>query len=238
MKHLAQLADGDARVALNALEMTVDSVLGKVNREAPLPIEVTQEMMRESFQRSTLLYDKDGEEHYNLISALHKSLRGSDADASIYWLGRMLYAGEDPLYIARRLIRFASEDVGLADNTALPLALATFQSCQVVGMPECDVILAHCATYLARCAKGVEVYKAMKRVKQTVEKEGGLPVPLHIRNAPTKLMKELNYGAGYKYNPDYEGTVEQDYLPEQLKMRKFFNEGLVDDCKVADGDAS
>ncbi|KAJ3027301.1 Werner helicase interacting protein 1 [Rhizophlyctis rosea] len=136
----------------------------------------------------------------------------------------MLYAGEDPLYIARRLVRFASEDVGLADNNALPLALAAYRSCQVIGMPECDVILAHAVTYLARCEKGVEVYRAMKRVKQTVEKEVAYPVPLHIRNAPTKLMKSLDYGKGYKYNPDYEGPVEQEYLPPELKTRVFFVE--------------
>ncbi|CAG8527805.1 9710_t:CDS:2, partial [Dentiscutata heterogama] len=142
---------------------------------------------------------------------------------SLYWLGRMLIAGEDPLYIARRLIVVASEDVGLADNNALPLATATYQACQFIGMPECEINLAHCVTYLAEAPKSVRVYKAYGLVKQTVQSEYAYPVPLHIRNAPTKLMKDLGYGFSYKYNPDYEGPVNQEYLPKELKCKVFLD---------------
>ncbi|KAH6566101.1 hypothetical protein BASA60_009618 [Batrachochytrium salamandrivorans] len=161
------------------------------------------------------------EEHYNIISALHKSMRGSDANAALYWLGRMIYAGEDPLYVARRLVRFASEDIGLADSNALTLAMTTYQACQVIGMPECDVILAHCVTYLAQAPKCVKVYRAIKKVKQAIMESSAYPVPLHLRNAPTQLMKEVGYGMGYIYNPDHEGQVDQDYLPPQLKGMDF-----------------
>ncbi|KAJ1972013.1 DNA-dependent ATPase mgs1 [Dimargaris xerosporica] len=174
-------------------------------------------------QKSHLAYDQTGEEHYNIISAFHKSIRGSDANAALYWLGRMLEAGEDPLYVARRMIRVASEDIGLADNQALPLAVSTFQACQFIGMPECDCILAHCAVYLARTSKSVETYKAYKEVKKTIAEERAWPVPLHLRNAPTRLMKDIGYGHGYKYNPDYDEPVEQDYLPAELRGRDFFS---------------
>ncbi|KAJ3019972.1 Werner helicase interacting protein 1 [Thoreauomyces humboldtii] len=236
LNHLGALCDGDARAAINALEMSINSIPSGTDGVR----EVSEKMVMEALQKTSLLYDRNGEEHYNIISALHKSMRGSDDNAALYWLGRMIYSGEDPLYVARRLVRFASEDIGLADNAALPLALATYHSCQVIGMPECDAILAHCVTYLARAPKSVEVYKAMKvgdvilallkcrhkrsfqEVKQVVAKAPAFPVPFHIRNAPTKLMKDLDYGKGYKYNPDYIGPVRQAYLPTELQGTNFY----------------
>ncbi|KAI8576993.1 hypothetical protein K450DRAFT_253848 [Umbelopsis ramanniana AG] len=213
---LAQVSDGDARTALNILDIAT-SVL-------PSPLSpLTPEDVKAAFQRSHLLYDRNAEEHYNIISALHKSIRGSDADAALYWLGRMLQGGEDPLYIARRLVRAASEDIGLADNTALPLAVSAYQACERIGMPECDTILAHLVVHLAETKKSVRVYKAYNKVKEVIAKEPNLPVPMHIRNAPTKLMKNLGYGAGYKYNPDYEEPVDQDYLPKDLPTKKFLD---------------
>jgi len=151
-------------------------------------------------------------------------MRGSDENAALYWLGRMLHGGENPLYIARRLIRFSSEDVGLADNAALSLAVAAYQACHFIGMPECEVILAQCVAYLSRAPKSVSVYQAYTRVKETIQAEPAFPVPLHIRNAPTQLMKGLGSGDGYKYNPDFEGPVEQTYLPEGLKTKDFFRD--------------
>jgi putative ATPase len=214
----AELADGDARSALNALELAIDSV----PQDEKGTITLTKEIIKESFQKSHLLYDRAGEEHYNIISALHKSMRGSDADAALYWLGRMLEAGEDPLYIARRLVRFASEDVGLADPNALPQAVAAYQAAHFIGMPECNVILAQAVIYLARAPKSNALYRAYGEVRRTIQEEPASPVPLHLRNAPTKLMKELDYGKGYKYNPDFDGSVEQEYLPESLRGKKFF----------------
>ncbi|RIB23377.1 DNA polymerase III, clamp loader complex, gamma/delta/delta subunit [Gigaspora rosea] len=216
LRLLAVMSDGDARVALNSLEIALNASCQERRH-------ITKEDIKIVFQKSHLLYDKDGEEHYNTISALHKSMRGSDANASLYWLGRMLIAGEDPLYIARRLIVFASEDVGLADNNALPLATATYQACQFIGMPECEINLAHCVTYLAETQKSVRTYKAYGLVKQTVQNEYTYPVPLHLRNAPTKLMKDFGYGFDYKYNPDYEGPVNQEYLPKELKCKVFLD---------------
>ena len=166
------------------------------------------------------MYDKSGEEHYNLISALHKSMRGGNADAALYYMVRMIEAGEDPLYIARRLIRFASEDIGLANNSALMLATATYEACHKTGLPECGVNLAHCVVYLAKSPKSVAVYMGYNRVSQEVRESGNLPVPLHLRNAPTKLMKEIGYGEGYKYTP-LEDDSSQEYLPVKLKGRKF-----------------
>ncbi|KAJ1940268.1 DNA-dependent ATPase mgs1, partial [Kickxella alabastrina] len=171
--------------------------------------------------RTHVTYGED--EHYDLISALHKSVRGSDDNAALYWLGRMLQGGDDPMYVARRLVRMASEDIGLADNSALPLAMATLQACQVIGMPECDTILAHCVVYLARAPKSVESYKAFKNVKAFVAAENPWPVPMHIRNAPTRMMQGMGYGDGYKYNPDYEEPVEQEYLPEAIRSHNFFD---------------
>ncbi|HWQ99536.1 MAG TPA: replication-associated recombination protein A, partial [Candidatus Methylomirabilis sp.] len=218
IEELVVTADGDARTALNALELAVNaSPKGKDGT-----VSLTLEQLRSALQRSYLLYDKKGEEHYNIISALHKSLRGSDANAALYWLARMLEAGEDPLYVARRLVRFASEDVGLADPQALVQAVAAYQACHFIGMPECNVILAQCVAYLARAPKSNALYAGYGQAAEDVRRLPNAPVPLHIRNAPTKLMKNLGYGEGYKYNPDHEGPVEQDYLPEELKGKKYF----------------
>jgi putative ATPase len=209
VKLLSNLANGDARMVLNTLEAT-----------ANISKNITEEIIRKYLQKSHLLYDKTGEEHYNIISALHKSMRGGDANAALYWLARMLEGGEDPLYVARRLVRFASEDVGLANNTALLLANACFDSCYKLGMPECAVHLAQCVVYLANSKKDVSVYLGYEKAKSDVEKYGNLPVPLHIRNAPTKLMKDLNYGKDYKYTP-LEDSSEQEYLPGELKKRRY-----------------
>ena len=206
---IARLANGDARKALNILESA-----GADGR----PINI--DLIKQVINKPNLLYDKNGEEHYNIISALHKSMRGGDADASVYWLVRMLEAGEDPLYIARRLVRFASEDVGLANNSALLLADAAYNSCHKIGMPECGVILAHTVIYLAKSAKSISAYQAYELVKAEIEKSGNLPVPLHIRNAPTSLMKDLNYGKGYKYTPT-EDSSSQTYLPDAILKKKF-----------------
>lgn len=215
VKHLSILASGDARVALNTLELTVKSSLH--GTEAA----ITDEVIKKSLQRTHLLYDKSGEQHYNLISALHKSMRGSDADAALYWLGRMLEAGEDPLFVARRLIRFASEDIGLADPSALVQANAAYQAAHSIGMPECNVILAQAVAYLARAPKSNALYAAYQAIQSDVKETINESVPLHLRNAPTDLMKELGYGKDYKYNPDYTEPVEQDYLPPSLKGRKY-----------------
>lgn len=171
-----------ARTALNTLEIAVSLLPSKTT-----PLEI--ETVKGAFQKSHLLYDRNGDQHYDIISALHKSIRGSDANAALYWLGRMLEAGEDPLFVARRLVRCASEDIGLADNTALPLAMSAFHACEKIGMPECDTILAHLVVHLAETKKSVRSYKAYNLVKQTIRQEPSYPVPLHIRNAPTKLMK-------------------------------------------------
>ncbi len=207
---ISQMSNGDARIALNTLEYAVS-----VSKD------ITSDIIKEAFQKSHLLYDKNGEEHYNIISALHKSMRGSDANASLYWLARMLEAGEDPLYIARRIIRFASEDIGLANSKALEQAVAAYQACHFIGLPECNVILAQAVVYMAKCKKSNDLYKAYEKAAGDVKKYGNLPVPLHIRNAPTELMKNLNYGKGYKYSPDYNYKEKQKYLPEKLKNRKY-----------------
>ncbi len=216
LEFLATMADGDARVAYNALELAVESV---PNNTA---VTLTVEVLKEALQRSHLMYDKTGEQHYNIISALHKSLRGSDADAALYWLGRMLEAGEDPLYVARRLVRFASEDVGLANPQALVQAVAGYQAAHFIGLPECNVILAQVVVYLAKTKKDNSLYTAYQAVQSDVRETANDPVPLHLRNAPTKLMKDLNYGKNYKYNPDfdYQGDI-QDYLPPKIKGRKY-----------------
>lgn len=219
IESLAAMADGDARHALNALELAAKSTKGDAGKK-PL---ITIETVKQALQRSHLLYDKNGEEHYNIISALHKSLRGSDPNAGLYWLGRMLEAGEDPLYIARRLVRFASEDIGMADPNALVQAMTAYQACHALGMPECNVILAQCAVYLAQAPKSNALYVAYGQVAGDIKQMPNEPVPLHIRNAPTKLMKELGYGKGYKYNPDFQEPVDQSYLPERLKDRRYWN---------------
>jgi putative ATPase len=206
---IARFSNGDARMALNTLE----ACLGQ-------KVDVTMELVKKVLQKSHLLYDKTGEEHYNIISALHKSMRGGDADASLYWLARMVEGGEDPLYIARRLVRFAAEDVGLANNTALLLANAVFDACHKLGYPECNVHLAQCVVYLAKSKKDVTAYLAYSKAKKDVEEFSNLGVPLHIRNAPTKLMKDLKYGKGYKYTP-LEDSSDQEYFPDELKGRKY-----------------
>jgi putative ATPase len=209
LKMIARFSNGDARMALNTLE----ACLGQ-------KVDVTMELVKKVLQKSHLLYDKTGEEHYNIISALHKSMRGGDADASLYWLARMVEGGEDPLYIARRLVRFAAEDVGLANNTALLLANAVFDACHKLGYPECNVHLAQCVVYLAKSKKDVTAYLAYSKAKKDVEEFSNLGVPLHIRNAPTKLMKDLKYGKGYKYTP-LEDSSDQEYFPDELKGRKY-----------------
>ncbi|MDX9893202.1 MAG: replication-associated recombination protein A [Patescibacteria group bacterium] len=219
IRYLASLSNGDARVALNALEFAVRSSQTKNDGEVTLD----REIIKESLQKSSYLYDKDGEQHYNLISALHKSVRGNNADAALYWLGRMLEAGEEPLYVARRLVRMAVEDIGLADPRALEQAVACHQACHFIGMPECDIILGQCVVYLARAPKSVEVYRAYGQVKEDVKNTMDQPVPLHLRNAPTKLMKDLNYGKDYKYSPDYDWQEDQDYFPLELKNRKYLD---------------
>jgi putative ATPase len=223
---IADVADGDARAALGLLDLAARTLrpAGQASFDtAPgTVLKLTREVVGKVARRSHLLYDKNGEEHYNLISALHKSLRGSDADAALYWLGRMLAAGEEPLYVARRLVRFASEDIGLADPNALVQANAAYQAAHQLGMPECDVCLAQCVAYLARAPKSVAVYRAITAVKEDIAKLPNEPVPLHIRNAPTKLMKQVGYGRGYAYPPDEpEAAKGQSYLPERLAKRRY-----------------
>ncbi|KAL6347177.1 hypothetical protein AAG906_012758 [Vitis piasezkii] len=244
---LSSHCDGDARVALNALEISAVTAAARVPiKQSVCKVEeeehgeslvenngvgssqvttVTLVDAKEALQSKHLAYDKAGEEHYNLISALHKSMRGSDADASIYWLARMLEGGEEPLYIARRLIRFASEDVGLADPNALVQAVACYQACHFLGMPECNVNLAQCVAYLALAPKSVSVYRAILAAQEVVRESVGQNegVPLHLRNAPTKLMKELGYGKGYIYPPDNPFSSTQNYLPPSLQGYKFLN---------------
>ncbi|KAL3055253.1 hypothetical protein OYC64_018027 [Pagothenia borchgrevinki] len=226
---VAYLCDGDARAGLNSLQLAVQAQLSSARpdpsgQDGSQEILVKEDHIKEGLQRSHILYDRAGEEHYNCISALHKSMRGSDENAALYWLGRMLEGGEDPLYVARRLVRFASEDVGMADSAALPQAVSAFQACHFIGMPECEVIMAQCVIYLARAPKSVDVYKAYANVKACLRNhKGPLPsVPLHLRNAPTRLMKQLGYAKGYKYNPSFSGPVEQKYLPDELQGINFF----------------
>jgi putative ATPase len=211
---IATFSNGDARVALNTLEACASQTKT-----------VTKALIKQVLQTSRFLYDKTGEEHYNIISALHKSMRGGDADAALYWLGRMLEGGEEPLYIARRLIRFASEDIGIANSLALPQAIAAYQACHFIGMPECGVNLAQVVAYMAKSKKSNTLYTAYQKIQADIHNSPNDPVPLHIRNAPTKLMKERGYGKGYKYTPDFENPEEaqQDYLPERLKGKKYLD---------------
>jgi len=220
IEHLVGCSQGDARVALNNLEAAVyHATDGRDNG----PIQVALDDVEKALSKKALLYDKDGEEHYNLISAFHKSLRGSDEQASIYWLYRMIMAGEDPLFIGRRMIRFAAEDVGLADPNALQVALAAFESWHRLGPPEAEVILAQAAAYLASAPKSNALYLAERSVKEEIKRSGSQPVPLHIRNAPTTLMKRLGYGRGYLYPHHYSGGwVKQEYLPQKVKNRIFY----------------
>lgn len=218
MHELVVVADGDARHALNALELCVKATPPQADKKIILSIK----QLHQALQRTHLRYDKNGEEHYNIISALHKSLRGSDVDAALYWMARMLEAGEDPLYIARRLVRFASEDIGMADPNALVQGVAAFQACHQIGVPECNVILAQLVVYLAQAPKSNSLYTAYAEAAQDVHRLPNEPVPLHIRNAPTKLMKNLGYGKGYQYNPSTKGEVEQSYLPERLQEKVYW----------------
>ena len=219
LEHIITLSLGDARVALNNLEAAVYYAMEDVESLDILELGGVEKAL----DRKALPYDKDGEEHYNIISAFHKSLRGSDVHASIYWLYRMLMAGEDPLFIARRMIRFSSEDIGLADPNAIQVALAAFDAWQKVGPPEAELALVEAAVYLATAPKSNALYMAEKAVKEEIEDSGPLPVPLHIRNAPTGLMKRLGYSRGYLYPHNYPGAwVEQEYLPEKIKNRIFY----------------
>jgi putative ATPase len=216
---LIRFANGDARVAINGLEAAVALVRPKQGRRL-----ITAAAVEEAVQRKNLLYDRAGEEHYNIISALHKSLRGSDPDASLYWLGRMLEAGEDPLYVARRLVRFASEDIGMADPNALVQAMAAQQAAHFIGMPEANLALAQCVVYLASAPKSNALYAAYSEVQQDVERTRADPVPLHLRNAPTPLMRRIGYGKGYKYAHDYEeAQVDQQNLPDAIKDRTYYH---------------
>ncbi len=222
IEYLAVMANGDARVALNALELAVSAA--KLNKQKIIHID--DDAIKESLQKTHLLYDRAGEEHYNIISALHKSMRGGDADAGLYWLGRMLEAGEDPLYIARRLIRFASEDIGVANSLALPQAIAAYEASHYIGMPECGVSLAQAVVYMAKSKKSNALYSAYQKVQEDIKNLPNEPVPLQLRNASTKLMKNLGYGKGYKYTPEYKNKTQaaQDYLPKTLKGRKYLEE--------------
>jgi putative ATPase len=215
LRAIAVLANGDARAALNILDLAVQGT--------PPGQPVTKATIEQASQK-TLLYDKGGEEHYNIISALHKSLRNSDADAALYWLARMLEAGEDPLYIARRLVRFASEDIGLADSRALRVALDARDAFNFIGLPEGKLALAQCVIYLAAAPKSNSVYTAYEAVLSDVESTRNDPVPLHLRNAPTGLMKKLGYGTGYQYAQDFQDKVaDMDCLPDSLKGRTYYH---------------
>ena len=219
LRAVAAFANGDARTALNTLEMAV--LNGNISAEG---ITVTTEGLSQCISRKSLLYDKTGEEHYNLISALHKSMRNTDPDAAVYWLARMLEAGEDPLYVARRLIRFASEDVGMADSQALPLAVAAYQACHFLGMPECNVHLSHAVIYLSLAPKSNSAYVAYETAKGDAQSMLAEPVPLTIRNAPTSLMADLHYGEGYIYAHDTkEKVARMQCLPDSLVGREYYH---------------
>jgi putative ATPase len=214
LRYLAAFADGDARTALNLLELALDLC----KRPGTTTDDIKQSLTQ------TLVYDRAGDQHYDTISAFHKSVRGSNADAALYYLARMLQSGEDPLYVARRMVVIASEDVGLADNSMLSLATATYSAAEKIGMPECRINLAHCAVALCLAPKSTRSYRGLKAAYAALSEPGvaGLPIPIHLRNAPTRLMKEMGYGKEYKYNPDYvDGKVVQEYLPEKLEGRRF-----------------
>lgn len=228
---IAGFANGDGRIALNTLEMAV--LNGTIVNDE---IIISKELIEQCTHQKSLLYDKKGEEHYNLISALHKSMRNSDVDAAIYWLSRMLEAGEDPLYVARRLVRFASEDVGMADSRALEITIAAYQACHFIGMPECSVHLTHAVTYLSLAPKSNALYIAYESAKKDALDMLAEPVPLHLRNAPTKLMESLNYGKGYQYAHDYEDKLTtMTCLPKSLLNKEYYhptNQGTESKVKV------
>lgn len=217
IRYLAAFADGDARTALNLLELAMELSQRK---------DMTLEKLKDALTK-TLVYDRAGDQHYDTISAFHKSVRGGDADAALYYLARMIQSGEDALYIARRMIVIASEDVGLADNTMLPLATAAYTAAEKVGLPEARINLAHVTVALCHAPKSTRAYRGLANAMHALQEPGiaGLPIPIHLRNAPTRLMKELGYGKEYKYNPDYvDGKVKQDYLPEKLQGRVFLED--------------
>lgn len=217
---VAKFANGDARNALSTLEMVI--LNGNVAKDGE--ITVTDETLEQCISKKSLIYDKNGEEHYNIISALHKSMRNSDPDAAVYWLARMLEAGEDPLYVARRVTRFASEDVGLADPHALEIAVAAYQACHFIGMPECSVHLTQAVIYMSLAPKSNALYMAYESAKRDAIKELAEPVPLVIRNAPTKLMKELDYGKGYQYAHDtQEKLTNMQCLPDSLLGKEYYH---------------
>jgi putative ATPase len=224
LSYLISIADGDARAALNSLEVAASLVMTKAepntNGESR---HISLKNLEQALQKKALIYDKAGEEHYNLISAFHKSLRGSDPDAALYWFERMLAAGEDPFYLARRMVRFASEDVGNADPRALSVAMSAMEAFKFLGHPEGELALAQAVVYLATAPKSNCIYTAYGKVQDVVKTSGSLPVPFHIRNAPTKLMKDLGYGEDYKYAHDYEDAfTPQEHLPEKLKGQLFY----------------
>ena len=228
LKKIASYSSGDARSAYNVLEVAATLARGPSGKESG--VEITDDIVQDAVQKRILLYDKAGEEHYNLISALHKSVRNSDPDASLYWLGRMLEAGEDPLYIARRVVRMAAEDIGLADPNALSLCMAARDAVDFIGMPEGNLALAQAVVYLALAPKSNALYVAYGAVQQDVERTAAEPVPLHLRNAPTGLMKGLGYGEGYQYAHDLQGKVaDMQCLPDNLRNRVYYeptNEGV------------
>jgi putative ATPase len=235
LQKIAAYSSGDARSAYNVLEVAAGLAFppsreGREKGGANPPNEITDEIVRDALQKRILLYDKAGEEHYNLISALHKSVRNSDADAALYWLGRMLEAGEDPLYIARRVVRMSVEDIGLADPNALPLCMAARDAVDFIGMPEGNLALAHAVVYLSVAPKSNALYSAYSDVQQDIERTAAEPVPLHLRNAPTGLMKKLGYGKNYQYAHDVEGKVaEMECMPDNLRGHVYYhptNEGL------------
>ena len=220
LDYITQMANGDARIALSTLEFAALTTHPDKAKKRKITLKIAQEAM----QKKALVYDKGGEEHYNIISALHKSLRGSDPDAALYWLGRMLAGGEDPLFIARRMVRFASEDIGNADPMALQVAIAAKEAYHFLGSPEGELSLAQAAIYLATAPKSNAIYKALNLVQDEIQKTQALPVPLHIRNAPTRLMKNLGYGKDYKYPHDHpDHFVDETYLPENLKNREYYH---------------
>ena len=222
LRHLVTISNGDARVALNALEMAAFATLP--DRDGSRSIDLSA--IEEALQHRALLYDKSGDQHYDLISALHKSLRGSDPDASLYWLGRMLEAGEDPLYIARRLMRFASEDVGVADPQALVIVVAAQQAVHFMGLPEGNLALAEAVVYLASAPKSNSLYQAYSRVQKDIQQGRNEPVPLHLRNPVTDLMRQMGHGQGYKYAHDYPGHfVKQQNLPPSLQGKRYYVPG-------------
>ncbi|KKP42388.1 MAG: hypothetical protein UR32_C0010G0004 [candidate division WS6 bacterium GW2011_GWE2_33_157] len=219
LEAIGELANGDIRSALNILEMV--TTLATANAKEGEKVKITKELLYEVVQKP-IYYDKSGEEHFNIISAIHKSMRSSNADAAVYWVGRMLQAGEDPLYVARRLLRFASEDVGNSDPQAVILANSVYESCQKLGMPECEIFLIQLAIYLSKAPKDNSAYVAENMVKEDIERFGNLPVPLNIRNPETKLMKDLGYGKGYEYDHDLESKKsDQQCLPDKLKNRRY-----------------